>query len=394
MTQIIKEEIVRDLSRNLNEPRWLLDIRLKALDEFNKTKMPELKYSMSVVTDTSRINFNDVNALNQVTNSVKLENDNIIVLPFQEALQNNNYSSLIKKYFMTSIKNNKFTLLHKAIFGRGIFVYIPKNIEINDSVHLNLNLETNTQFDTVLIVAEKNVKANIIQTKNNKGKLFYSEIIEIFVDDNSKVNFSTIQNLSEETVNLVTRKSNVSRDCNFDWIDCYLGSSFTLSDVTSLLNGQGSVSNNYSLFFGANKQNFDLCFNTIHNAPNTTSDMLTKGALNNKSKAICRGLVRIESNANGSNGYQKEDTLLLSKEAEVDPIPNLEINNHNVRCTHGATVSQIDNEKLFYLKSRGLEEKDAKRLIVDGFFDSFICKIGNENIRNELRNLIGAKPIW
>ncbi|MBI2667531.1 Fe-S cluster assembly protein SufD [Candidatus Woesearchaeota archaeon] len=393
MTQIIKEEIVRDLSRNLNEPRWLLDIRLKALDEFNKTKMPELKYSMSVVTDTSRINFNDVNALNQVTNSVKLENDNIIVLPFQEALQNNNYSSLIKKYFMTSIKNNKFTLLHKAIFGRGIFVYIPKNIEINDSVHLNLNLETNTQFDTVLIVAEKNVKANIIQTKNNKGKLFYSEIIEIFVDDNSKVNFSTIQNLSEETVNLVTRKSNVSRDCNFDWIDCYLGSSFTLSDVTSLLNGQGSVSNNYSLFFGANKQNFDLCFNTIHNAPNTTSDMLTKGALNNKSKAICRGLVRIESNANGSNGYQKEDTLLLSKEAEVDPIPNLEINNHNVRCTHGATVSQIDNEKLFYLKSRGLEEKDAKRLIVDGFFDSFICKIGNENIRNELRNLIGAKPI-
>jgi Fe-S cluster assembly protein SufD len=349
---------------------------------------------MSVLTDTNRINFEDINTLNQISDTVKVENKDVIVLPFEEALKNNEYSELIKKYFMTSIKNNKFTLLHKTSFGRGIFVYIPKNVEVNDSIHINLNVDTNTQLDTIFLVAEENSKANIIQTKNNENKSFYSEIVEVFTKNNSKINFSTIQNLNEESINLVTRKSNVDKDSNFDWLDCYLGSSFTLADVTSILNGEGASSNNYSLFFGANQQNFDLCFNTIHNAPNTNSDMISKGVLNDKAKTICRGLIRIESNASGSNGFQKEDILLLSKDAEVDPIPNLEINNHDVKCSHGATVSQINDENLFYLKSRGIEEKESRKLIVNGFFEHFITKIENENLRNELKKLIGAKLAW
>ncbi len=282
----------------------------------------------------------------------------------------------------------------KALFGRGIFIYIPKNVEVNDSIHINLDVNTDTQLDTIFLVAEENSKANIIQTKNNNNKSFYSEIVEVFTKNNSKINFSTIQNLNEESINLVTRRSNVNKDSSFDWLDCYLGSSFTLSNITSILNGEGASSNNYSLFFGANQQNFDLCFNTIHNAPNTNSDMVSKGALNNKSKAICRGLVRIESNAFGSNGYQKEDILLLSKDAEVDPIPNLEINNHDVKCSHGATVSQVDDEKLFYLKSRGIQEKEATKLIVNGFFESFITKIENENLREKLKKLIEVKQAW
>lgn len=394
MNYDIHEDNVIELSRNLNEPQWLLDLRLDALKRFNNTPLPSLRYSISVTTDVSRIRLDEINILNQINDGMKIDNKNIIVLSFTDALKNDKYNELIKKYFMSSIKNNKFTLLNKAVFARGIFVYIPKNTEINNSIHLNLDIKTDTQFDAILVIAEENTKADIVQTKSNNDKLFYSEIVEIYLKDNSKVNFSTIQNLSEESINLVTRKSNIDNDCEFNWVDCYLGSSFTLSDVTSMLNGKGSTSRNYSLFFGANKQNFDLNFNTIHNAPNTTSDMFTKGALNNKSKAVCRGLVRIEQNANESNGYQKEDTLLLSKDAEVDPIPNLEINNHNVRCTHGATVSQVDKEKLFYLKSRGLNNSEAMRIIIDGFFEPFILRIENESLRNNLKNLIEAKPVW
>tara|TARA_Y100000310_G_scaffold302635_1_gene340202 strand:+ start:41817 stop:42989 length:1173 start_codon:yes stop_codon:yes gene_type:complete len=390
MKNTIEENTVRDLSTQLNEPKWLLDLRLKALDEFNKTPMPKLKYSMSVITDTSKIKFDEISPLNQI-NEIK-SNEKIIVLSFQEALKNEKYSELIKKHFMTSIKNNKFTLFHKTLFGRGIFVYIPKNTETK-TIHLDLNINTDTQLDTILVIAEDNTNTNIIQTKQNNQKGFYSEIVEVFIENNSNVNFATIQNLSEETINLVTRNSNVLKDSNFDWLDCYLGSSFTLSDITSLLNAEGAKSKNYSLFFGANKQNFDLSFNTIHNAPNTDSDMVSKGALNNKAKAICRGLVKIQENATGSNGYQKEDTLLLSQDSEIDPIPNLEIKNHDVKCSHGATVSQLDDEKLFYLKSRGLKEQDAKRLIVDGFFENFILKVNNEDLRNNLKKLIGAKPV-
>ena len=126
MTYTIKEKTVKELSSKLNEPKWLLDLRLKALNEFNKISTPNLKYSMSVITDTNRINFEDINSLNQITNSVKVENKDVIVLSFEEALKNNEYSTIIKEHFMTSIKDNKFTLLHKALFGRGIFIYIPK----------------------------------------------------------------------------------------------------------------------------------------------------------------------------------------------------------------------------------------------------------------------------
>ena len=138
MKNTIEENTVRDLSTQLNEPKWLLDLRLKALDEFNKTPMPKLKYSMSVITDTSKIKFDEISPLNQI-NEIK-SNEKIIVLSFQEALKNEKYSELIKKHFMTSIKNNKFTLFHKTLFGRGIFVYIPKNTETK-TIHLDLNVK-------------------------------------------------------------------------------------------------------------------------------------------------------------------------------------------------------------------------------------------------------------
>jgi len=157
------------------------------------------------------------------------------------------------------------------------------------------------------------------------------------------------------------------------------------------LNGEGSATNNYGIFFGNEKQQFDLVANSIHNAPNTTSDIFTKGALTDTSKCIYRGLVKIHQNAGGSNGYQKEDTLLLSPDAAADSIPNLEIDNSDVRCTHGATIGRIDREKMFYLMSRGLNEKQATRTYVRGFFEELILKMQIEKLRENMHDLVEAR---
>ena len=137
-----------------------------------------------------------------------------------------------------------------------------------------------------------------------------------------------------------------------------------------------------------------MAVNSIHNGPHTWSDIFTKGALTGSSKCLYRGLVKIKENAFGSNGYQKEDTLLLSEDAVADSIPNLEIDNNDVRCTHGASIGKIDMEKMFYMKSRGLNEEQATWKYVKGFFEQLIPKIQIEHLRDNMHKMIEERMVW
>ena len=172
---------------------------------------------------------------------------------------------------------------------------------------------------------------------------------------------------------------------------CDLGGSLCKSDVSTWLKGDCSRTKIMTFFFGSGKQQFDLTLNVHHQAPYTTSDLVTRGALNQQSKAIYRGLVKIHKNAPNSIGFQKDDTLLLSENAEADAVPNLEIDNNNVKCSHGVTIGQIDHEKLFYLMSRSLSEENAKRKIVEAFFDPLIRKIEVKELRKNARQSITQK---
>ena len=173
-----------------------------------------------------------------------------------------------------------------------------------------------------------------------------------------------------------------------NWLDCCFGSKVTLSEVTTILDGDGATTNNHGIFFGSKQQQFDLVAKSIHNAPHTVSDIFTKGVLTDSGKCLYRGLVRINPNAPKSNGYQKEDTLLLSEDAAADSIPNLEIENNDVRCTHGASIGRIDREKLFYMKSRGLNDEQATREYVKGFFEPLIQKIQIQKLRDNMHQMI------
>ena len=154
----------------------------------------------------------------------------------------------------------------------------------------------------------------------------------------------------------------------------------------TFLDGENAESCSQGILFGDNEQCFDVSTETIHTASRTKCNMMTKVVLNDNAKAVYRGLVRVNPKAVKCEGYQKNDTILLSENAEADAVPNLEIENNDVKCSHGATISQIDEMKLFYMMSRGIDEKSAKKQIVEGFFDPILANIENDKIKDDIKN--------
>ena len=208
----------------------------------------------------------------------------------------------------------------------------------------------------------------------------------ITLGENSKV---IILEINQNANSDLKRKFTVKRNASLFFISCNFGEGNSL--LSTNLEGEGASSKVMVIFFGDNNQKLELKGESIHNAPNTNSDLMVKGVLNGSSKANFEGLVRVEENAFNSSGYQKEDTLLLSSDAESNLIPNLEIKNNNVKCSHGATVGRINQEQLFYLSSRGISEKMAKVMLIEGFFEPIIKEISSEDIKKQIGEIILEK---
>ena len=385
------EQYVRALSSANNEPEWMLNKRLAAYNIFKEKPMPNFIYglniNMNIDLDLDNI---DVQNLGNSNLKIKNSNDNIIIENFEGMLKN--HEDILKEKFMSIVQGNeKFTAFHHAFMNNLTFVYVPKNIEVEEPIELSSTVGSDVIFDHLIVLAEDNTKFTLVENSksNNKNNDIYrSNIVEIFVGNNSKVNYGNVQLLDQNTFNFTIKKAAIGPNSAINWMDCCLGSKVTLSEVTTLLNGDGAQTNNHGIFFGSKHQQFDLVANSIHNSPHTTSDIFTKGALTGNGRCLYRGLVKINQNAFGSNGYQKEDTLLLSEDAAADSIPNLEIENNDVRCTHGASIGKIDMEKMFYMKSRGLNEEQATREYVKGFFEPLIQKIQIQDLRDNMNKMV------
>ena len=385
------EQYVRSLSSANNEPEWMLNKRLAAYNIFKEKPMPNFIYglniNMNIDLDLDNI---DVQNLGNSNLKIKNSNDNIIIENFEGMLKN--HEDILKEKFMSIVQGNeKFTAFHHAFLNNLTFVYVPKNIEVKEPIELSSTVGSDVIFDHLIVLAEDNTKFTLVENSksNNKNNDIYrSKIVEIFVGNNSNVNYGNVQLLDQNTFNFTIKKAAIGPNSTINWMDCCLGSKVTLSEVTTLLNGDGAQTNNHGIFFGSKHQQFDLVANSIHNSPHTTSDIFTKGALTGNGRCLYRGLVKINQNAFGSNGYQKEDTLLLSEDAAADSIPNLEIENNDVRCTHGASIGKIDMEKMFYMKSRGLNEEQATREYVKGFFEPLIQKIQIKDLRDNMNKMV------
>src|SRR3989344_113201 len=390
---MLNEDTIREISAGLNEPEWMLDRRIESFSLFKKMQMPNFRYGIGISVDVSKLDFNELKFDANDSLFINAPNE-VEIFKFEDAYKK--YENLLRENFMTKCvlaKEDKFSSLHGSFFNDGILIRIPENVEAESPIEINLDVISKSRIDHILILAEKNSKVKIIDSsisdENSSG--FRNQIVEIIVKENAKVEYISVQNFGNEEYNFSRKRAHVEKDGSLQWIDCCIGGKFTQSLIKTYLNGENSESKSLSVVYGDANQCFDINSETVHAASRSKSDMLTRVVLNENAKAIYRGLIKVNPKAVKCEGYQKDDTILLSDQAEADAVPNLQIENNDVKCSHGATISQIDDTKLFYMMSRGIDEKNSKKIIVEGFFDPILMKINDDSLKESIQKNISRR---
>jgi Fe-S cluster assembly protein SufD len=289
--------------------------------------------------------------------------------------------------------DEKFAAHNAAMWQHGLLVVIPKGVVLEKPLYVRIAV-TGQTFWRLVVVAEEGSRASLIEEYASPGpatEAYSNAVTELFVEANAKLEYVSLQNLSTETWHFASHHARVERDAELDWVAGGFGSKRGKTRIRNDLNGQGATSRVTGAYFADGTQHLDYDTFQEHIAPNCESDFAFKGALRDNATAVWRGMIRVEPDAQKTNAYQECRNLMLSPTAHAVPIPGLEIMANDVRCTHGATVSRVDREQLFYLMSRGLPRAEAERLVVRGFFQDVLDRIELEPVREAVTAALEAR---
>jgi Fe-S cluster assembly protein SufD len=292
--------------------------------------------------------------------------------------------------------DDKFTAHNAASWQHGLLVRVPKGVEHEQPLYVRVvnSSPGGSLFWRLLVVAEEGARFTLIEEYASATPdlaAYSNAAVELFVERGAKLEYVSLQNLSRGTWHFATHHARVERDAELDWVTGGFGSRKGKTRIQNDLAGQGATSRVTGAYFADGEQHLDFDTFQEHIAPNTTSDFAFKGALRDEASTVWRGMIRVEPEAQKTNAYQENRNLLLSERAHADSIPGLEILANDVRCTHGATLGQVDREQLFYLMSRGLSRSEAERLIVRGFFQDVLDRIELEPVREALAEALEAR---
>jgi Fe-S cluster assembly protein SufD len=292
--------------------------------------------------------------------------------------------------------DEKFAAHNAAEWKHGLLVRVSAGLELQQPLYVRVtsSVPDSALFWRVLVVAEEGSRFSFIEEHASAAPDlpgYSNAVAELFVGDGAKLEYVSIQNLSRETWHFASHRATVGRDAELDWVAGGFGSKKGKIRIENDLAGQGGTSRVTGAYFADGAQHLDYDTLQRHIAPNTTSDFAFKGALRDKARAVWRGMIRVEEDAQKTNAYQENRNLLLSPDAHADSIPGLEIEANDVRCTHGATVSQVDRDELFYCMARGLSRGEAERLIVRGFYQEIFDRIELEPVRTALQTALEAR---
>ena len=290
----------------------------------------------------------------------------------------------------------KLWSLHAALLSGGYFLYVPEGVDVEHPLHTFRYLDEAGGVVSThsLIVAETGARVTCIDEYVSPDLGIESlslNGVEIFGADGATVSYLALQQYGSGVKHFSMQHSNTGKDSTLNGFNVTLGADLARADVTSHLEGEGARSEMLALWFGDREQHFDHHTLQHHEAPSAHSDLLYKGALAARSNSVFRGLIKVAEGAQLTDAYQTNRNLLLSKDASAVALPNLEIRADDVRCSHGATVGQVDDTMLFYLMSRGLDREQAERLLVFGFFDEVLARVPGEGVRSRIRESIEAK---
>jgi Fe-S cluster assembly protein SufD len=292
--------------------------------------------------------------------------------------------------------DEKFAAHNAAMWADGLLVHVPKGVELEKPLYVRIanSVEGGSLFWRLLVVAEEASRFTLIEeyaSSSPELEAYSNAAVEIVVRQAAKVEYVSVQNLSRSTWHFGSHHARVERDAELDWVAAGFGSGKGKVWIQNDLAGPGATSRVTGAYFADGTQHLDYDTFQEHMAPSTTSDFAFKGALRDTARAVWRGMIRVEEGAQKTNAYQENRNLLLSKSAHADSIPGLEIMANDVRCTHGATLGQVDREQLFYLMTRGLTRAEAERLIVRGFFQDVLDRVELEPVRDALAAALEAR---
>jgi Fe-S cluster assembly protein SufD len=292
--------------------------------------------------------------------------------------------------------DEKFAAHNAALWEHGLLVHVPKGLVLEQPLYVRIanSVDGASLFWRLLVVADPGSRFTVIEeyvSADPELRAYSNAAVEIFVGEGAKVEYVSVQSLSHATWHFASHHARVDRDAELDWVAGGFGSAKGKVRIQNDLAGPGATSRVTGAYFADGSQHLDYDTFQEHIAPNTTSDFAFKGALRDDARAVWRGMIRVEQDAQKTNAYQENRNLLLSKTAHADSIPGLEILANDVRCTHGATLGQVDREQLFYLMARGLTRAEAERLIVRGFFQDVLDRVELEPVREALGNALEAR---
>ena len=438
----LTEEIVRKISEKKNEPQWMLEYRLKALEVFNSKPVPTWGPDLSDLDINDIVHYLEPDAKimsdnwDDVPDYIKstfdrlgipeaerqslagvgaqydsevvyhsvhkeLTDQGVIYTDIETAIRE--HEDLVKQYFMkvVTMHDHKFSALHGAVWSGGSFVYVPKGVKVNMPLqsYFRLNAAEAGQFEHTLIIVEEGADLHFIEgcsAPKYKKNVLHAGAVELVVKKGARMRYSTIENWSRNMYNLNTKRAIVEEDGVMEWVSGSFGSRVSMLYPMTILKGERSRCEFTGVTFASSGQYLDTGCKIVHAAPNTSSTVHSKSISKNGGTSFYRGLLNVAANATGAKATVECESLMLDNESRSDTIPIIEINNDSVDIGHEAKIGRISDEAIFYLMSRGISKDEAKAMIVRGFVEPISKELPleyavelNKLIELELEGTIG-----
>ncbi len=417
------------------DPEWLAERRREAWSAYERTPMPTTRLEQWRYTDLSRVLKLDTfglvpredrdvplgdlppglkHAMDEdqeasghlvdVDGSVvhtdlsdELSSKGVILGSLRRAVRD--HGELLREVLGTeavTARAGKFPALNLALWTDGILLYVPRGVRLELPIRVTrwMSREGEAVFSRTLILAEEGSQVSFVDeslSPDFERQTLVSSVVEVFARDAAQVQYVSLQRMGRGAFHMCTQRTLAQRDSTLDTLNVNLGASVARLELNARLLGPGANSDMLGLYFGDGRQHFDQSTSQDHVAPNTNSDLLYKGALDGRSRSVFRGIIKVHPGAQRTDAYQTNRNLLLSDHARADSLPNLEIEADDVRCSHGATVGQLDEEAIFYLLSRGLTKTQAERLVVLGFLGEVLSRLPLGGVTEKVTRVIEEK---
>jgi Fe-S cluster assembly protein SufB len=420
----LTRELVEQISAFKNEPQWMLDFRMKSLDNFLARPMPTWGSPMLAEVDFDNIHYfvraseRAERSWDDVPEDVKntfdrlgipeaerkflagvgaqyesevvyhqiredLEQQGVIFKDMDSGLRE--HEDLVREYFATIIPNNdnKLAALNSAVWSGGSFVYVPPGVQVEMPLqaYFRINTENMGQFERTLIIADEGSYVHYVEgctAPTYSSDSLHSAVVELIAKPGARIRYTTVQNWSQNVFNLVTKRAVAEADATVEWVDCNLGSKLTMKYPAVYLTGERAHGEILTIAFAGKGQHQDAGGKIVHAAPNTTSNIFAKSISKDGGRSSYRGLLEVAEGAHGAKSKVVCDALLLDEDSRSDTYPTIRIAEDDVTVGHEATVSKVGDEQLFYLMSRGISEEEAGKLIVNGFIEPIVKELPME----------------